>query len=137
MNNKKRFALIMLCVLSFSMVFGVTMAFAGAPSAADIVSGKGIQSDTGGFSQIASLGITIVNLLMGIGGLIVVAGLIFTGYNFSLSAVNPDKKTKAYAGLIGVVIGGIMIFGAWKWAGALKGEAEKQQSIEIVNTYKV
>jgi hypothetical protein len=126
-NFFKKSALVLLCLGVLLMSICVA-AYAAPPTADQVINGNGVASDTGGFKEVAGLGITFVNILMGIGGLIVVAGLIFTGINFSLSSVNPDKKKLAYAGLVSSIIGGLIVFGAWKFAGVLKGEADKNHA---------
>lgn len=128
-RNKKSIVIMVLCFMVLFVIFGATVAVAG-PAENAVQAG-------GSFDDIENFGIKVLNVLMGIGGLIVVAGLIFTGINFSLSAANPEKKRLAYAGLIGCVVGGIILFGAFKWAGVLKGEAKKTGSVDTVKIVEV
>lgn len=114
-KTKKKMAISLLCVATM-VLLGATLVMAAPQTEV---------TAEGGFSSIATFVAKILVVVETIGGLFVVGGFIFTGIMFARSSTSPEKKKLAYEGLIACIIAGIVVFGAWKFAGILKGEANK------------
>jgi hypothetical protein len=68
--------------------------------------------------------VTLLKYFTAIGGVVVVGALVYNGYKLAFST-DPKGKADAMDGLKYAVIGGIIAFGAYRFAGVLKGLADK------------
>ncbi len=81
--------------------------------------------DPRGLGAIETFVAEIVYFLSKVGALVIVGGLLWNGFKLVTSAGNPHTRAEAIAGLGWTVIGGIVVAGAYRWAGAILGAAPK------------
>ena len=112
----RRGAVLFLSVLAFLAVSGVVLADT-APTAVPV--------DPRGLDAIQVFIAEIVYFLSKVGVLAIVGALIWNGVKLLTSAGNPHARSEAVAGLGWTVIAGIVVAGAYRWAGAILGAAPK------------
>lgn len=64
----------------------------------------------------------ILRYISAIGGIVIVGAFILNGYK--LASPNPNSRAEAMQGFMYTVMAGIIVFGAYYFAGVLKGIAD-------------
>lgn len=80
----------------------------------------GVTAVSNGSTFLQNMGVTILNVIAGVGGIVVVGFLLWNIYRIVGSAHNPQGRSEAVRGLMYSLGGGIAAFAVYDIAGYLK-----------------
>ncbi len=120
MFEKRLLKLTAISLLAIFLMFSVTA------YAADAVKPDAEKGDPGVSTKdvqgVIDFAARLLKYFSAVGGVVVVGSLMYNGYK--LASPNPKSRADAMQGFLYTTIGGIVSFGAYYFAGVLKGIAE-------------
>jgi len=101
-----------LCIFMGAMLYSISV-FADTSNPWGDIGIEGGNADTSGLLNELD---GWVMFFLALGGLWIVASLIFAGIRLAAAQTNPQSRSQAFIGLAMVFVGGVIIYNAWTFA---------------------